>query len=383
MIECTGGLALVLSGGAARAAYQAGVLRGIARIAPRLAPEVLTGVSAGAINTAFLASSQQPFAATADDLVALWSRMSVERVFHVHTAALAWSVTRWGARLLAGRRSSTLRTRGMVDNEPLREFLHECLRADGERIPGISASLARGPLRSIAVTASSYTSGQSITWVQGNCPGGWERPHRRSVATELRVEHVLASAALPLFFPAVRVDDEWYGDGGIRLTHPLSPAVHLGAERILAISVRSRPSLDAVRAPAGAGDGYPSPAHVLGQLHQAIFLDQFDADADQLRRTNRMLDKLPPDERGDLRKIDILVLRPSVDLGELAEQHEPKLPWMFRYLTRGLGTAESRGNDALSLVMFQRDYLEHLIELGEKDALARRDEIERFLARER
>ncbi|TAJ11201.1 MAG: patatin [Planctomycetota bacterium] len=380
MVDCTGGLALVLSGGAARAAYQAGVLRGIARIAPALAPEVLTGVSAGAINTAFLAASDQRFPATADALVDTWSRMSVERVFHVHGGALAWSVARWSTRLLAGKAGGTLRTRGMVDNTPLREFLHEALHADGERIPGISASLARGPLRSIAVTASSYTSGQSITWVQGHCPAGWERPHRRSLATELRVEHVLASAALPLFFPAVSVDREWYGDGGIRLTHPLSPAVHLGADRILAISVRSRPSLDPLRAPIDGGDGYPSPAQIVGQLHQAIFLDQFDADADQLRRTNRMVERMPADERGDLRKIDILVLRPSVDLGELAEQHEPKLPWMFRYLTRGLGTAESRGNDALSLVMFQRDYLEHLIELGEKDALARREDIERFLA---
>lgn len=381
MVECKGGLALVLSGGAARAAYQAGVLRGIARIEPGLAPEVLTGVSAGAINTAFLAASDQPFAATAAALADTWSRMSVERVFHVHGGALAWNVARWSSRLLAGKRGGTLRTRGMVDTAPLREFLHECLRADGERIPGISASLARGPLRSIAVTASSYTSGQSITWVQGNCPGGWERPHRRSVATELRIEHVMASAALPLFFPAVRVEHEWYGDGGIRLTHPLSPAVHLGAERILAVSVRSRPSQDPLRALPEGSDGYPSPALIVGQLHQAIFLDQFDADADQLRRTNRMLDKMPPDERGDLRRIDILVLRPSVDLGDLAEQHEPKLPWLFRYLTRGLGTVESRGNDTLSLVMFQRDYLEHLIELGEKDALARRDEIERFLAR--
>jgi NTE family protein len=380
MVECTGGLALVLSGGAARAAYQAGVLRGVARIAPQLAPEVLTGVSAGAINTAFLAASDAPFSATADALADTWSRMNVERVFHVHGGALARSVARWGTRLLAGKQSGTLRTRGMVDTAPLREFLHECLRADGERIPGVAASLARGPLRSIAVTASSYTSGQSITWVQGNCPGGWERPHRRSAATELCVEHVMASAALPLFFPAVSVDREWFGDGGIRLTHPLSPAVHLGAERILAISVRSRPSLDPQRAPTDGGDGYPSPAHILGQLHQAIFLDQFDADADQLRRTNRMVDKMPAEQRGELRRIEILVLRPSVDLGELAEQHEPKLPWLFRYLTRGLGTAESRGNDALSLVMFQRDYLEHLIELGEKDALARRDEIERFLA---
>jgi NTE family protein len=382
MDSCTGGLALALSGGAARAAYQAGVLRGISHFAPGLRPEVITGVSAGAINTAFLASRSTPYPETCAALVDLWSGLTVDRVFSVNSAALARNVSRWGMRLLSGKHGGTLRTRGAVDTAPLRELLHEYLRASGEHIPGIAASIARGPLRSVAVTASSYTSGQSITWVQGRCPSGWERPHRRSAAEEIQVDHILASAALPLFFPAVRVDGEWYGDGGIRLTHPLSPAVHLGAERILAISVRSKPSAAnaGLERPSTISDGYPTPAHILGQLHQAVFLDQFDADADQLRRMNRMVESMPLQSRGDLRRVEILVLRPSCDLGELAEQHEPKLPWLFRYLTRGLGTAESRGNDALSLVMFQPDYLQHLIEVGEKDALARRADIERFLA---
>ncbi|MBM3976000.1 MAG: patatin [Planctomycetes bacterium] len=380
MDSCTGGLALALSGGAARAAYQAGVLRGLASFAPQLAPQVLTGVSAGGINTAFLAASELSFTATAEALVDLWSRMSVERVFSVHTSALAWNVARWGTRLLAGKRGGTLHTRGLVDTKPLRGFLCEALRTEGARIPGIAASLVRGPLRSVAITASSYSSSQSITWVQGRCPADWERSHRRSVETELGVDHILASASLPLFFPAVHVAGEWYGDGGIRLTHPLSPAVHLGADRILAISVRTRAGRDAPHFPADAADGYPSPAHIIGQLHQAIFLDQFEEDAEQLRRTNRMLEKMPPEERGELRHIGILVLRPSVDLGELAGQHEPKLPRVFRYLVRGLGTTESQGHDALSLVMFQPDYLQHLIEIGERDTLARREEIERFLA---
>jgi NTE family protein len=188
----------------------------------------------------------------------------------------------------------------------------------------------------------------------------------------------MASASLPFFFPAVNVDGAWYGDGGIRLTAPLSPAVHLGARHIIAVSTRYGRSREEADRPAVTG--YPPPAQVAGVLYNAIFLDQLDADALQLEMINGLLAKLPKAERNGMRHIDLLLLRPSIDLGRLANEYEPELPHAFRFLTRGLGTRETRSNDMLSLVMFQGDYVRRLIALGEADAAARLPEIRRFLS---
>jgi NTE family protein len=188
---------------------------------------------------------------------------------------------------------------------------------------------------------------------------------------------VLASCSLPFFFPAVKVDHAWYGDGGIRLTTPLSPAVHLGARRIIAVSTRYAGSRE--EADRHAIAGYPPPAQVAGVLYNAIFLDQLDSDAVEMLRLNRLLARLPEAERDGLRPIDLLMLRPSIDLGQLANTYEADLPRPLRFLTRGLGTRETKSNDLLSLVMFQNDYVRHLIELGERDAGARLDDIRWFL----
>ena len=177
------------------------------------------------------------------------------------------------------------------------------------------------------LTASSYTTGQSITWVQGIQGCGvrtWERPQRKGINTSLRVSHVMASSALPLFFPAVEVDGAWHGDGGIRLTAPLSPAVHLGARRIMAVSTRYARSREEANVTGLAG--YPPPAQVLGVLLNAVFLDLLDADALRLDQINGLLDCLRPDAREGLRHIDLLILRPSRDLGLLASEFEADLP---------------------------------------------------------
>jgi NTE family protein len=220
-----------------------------------------------------------------------------------------------------------------------------------------------------------------MTWVQARDDRGihtWQRPQRKSVRCDLRVEHVMASAALPFFFPAVEVDGHWYGDGGIRLTAPLSPAVHLGARKIIAVATRYARTREEADRPAVAG--YPPPAQVAGVLYNAIFLDQLDSDALQLNQINTLVARLPEAQRDGLRHIDLLMLRPSKDLGRLANEYEPELPPAFRFMTRGLGTKETRSNDMLSLVMFQTDYVRRLIELGESDAAAKRDEIRDFLA---
>jgi NTE family protein len=373
-------LALMFSGGGARAAYQVGFLRLLAREFPHCVPGILTGVSAGGINAAYLASRQDPFAEKVENLADIWCNIHIDNVFRVDLRDLASRTVRWGGRLLAGGTHPVEPARSMVDTAPLRELLYRLLGSNGGEIPGIAASLRAGWLRAVALTASSYTTGQTMTWVQTREDCGfqtWERPQRKSVACALRVDHVIASAALPFLFPAVEVDGAWYGDGGIRLTAPLSPAVHLGARRIIAVSTRYARSRAEADRP--LINGYPPPAQVAGALYNAIFLDQLDSDALQLQQINRLIAKLPLAERDGLRSIDLLMLRPSVDLGRLANAYEPDLPRAFRFLTRGLGTRETRSNDMLSLVMFQGDYVKRLIELGEADAIARLDDIRRFL----
>jgi NTE family protein len=373
-------LALMFSGGGARAAYQVGFLRLLAREFPDCVPGILTGVSAGGINAAYLASRQDPFAVKVENLADIWCNIHIDNVFRVDLRDLASRTVRWGGRLLAGGKHPVEPARSMVDTAPLRELLYRLLGSNGGDIPGIAASLRAGWLRAVALTASSYTTGQTMTWVQTREDCGfqaWERPQRKSVACALRVDHVIASAALPFFFPAVEVDGAWYGDGGIRLTAPLSPAVHLGARRIIAVSTRYARSRAEADRP--LINGYPPPAQVAGALYNAIFLDQLDSDALQLQQINRLIARLPLAERDGLRPIDLLMLRPSVDLGRLANAYEPDLPRAFRFLTRGLGTRETRSNDMLSLVMFQGDYVKRLIELGEADAITRLDDIRRFL----
>lgn len=370
----------MLTGGGARAAYQVGVLRHIARAFPDLAPDVLTGVSAGGINAAYLAAHQDSLARKLENLVDIWTGLRIEDVFRVDLRDLASRTVRWGGRLMSGGRSPLPPARSLVDTAPLRALLERMLEVESGGIRGIARSLQDGWLRAVALTASSYTTGQSITWVQARGNSGiqtWERPLRKSAACELRVDHVMASAALPFFFPAVEVDGAWYGDGGIRLTTPLSPAVHLGARHIIAVSTRSARTREEADRPAVVG--YPPPAQVAGVLYNAIFLDQLDSDALHMQQINDLITWLPANNRAGLRRIELLVLRPSQDLGRLANAYEPELPRAFRFLTRGLGTRETRSNDMLSLVMFQTDYVKHLIELGEADAKARLPEIRRFL----
>lgn len=374
-------LALVLTGGGARAAYQVGVLRHIARRHPDLVPGILTGVSAGGIIATHLAARSGSFPEAVEDLTSIWQRLCIDDVFRVETGDLGWHVARWGLRLLSGGAKGTPRPRSLVETDPLRELLSRTLEADETGvIPGVARNLDRHALDAIAITASSYTTGQSVTWLQGAQEIhalSWDEPQRRSYVGALRVDHVMASAALPFFFPAIEVEGAWYGDGGIRLTAPLSPAIHLGAKTILAVSTRYPRTRGEAQQPATSG--YPPPAQVAGILMNAIFLDLLDADALRLQQLNRLIDRLPEDQRTGLARVNLLVLRPSRDLGRLANEFEAALPKGFRFLIRGLGSRETRSNDLLSLLMFQSDYVSRLIELGEADAEARQDDIALFL----
>jgi NTE family protein len=366
-----------MSGGGARAAYQVGLLRALAEWYPDLQVPYITGVSAGAINAAHLASHHGSFRQSVNELSELWGRLRVEDVFRVGPYSLGSILFRWIFRLVSGGRGPMTTARGLVDTEPLRRFLAEALHSVDGELTGIRYNLEFDRLRAVALSTSSYTTGQSVIWVQGEDIREWERPQRRSVNTTLTVEHVMASAALPLFFPAVQLEDAWYGDGGIRLAAPLSPALHLGARRILAISTRyGRSKAEAARPTI---PGYPPPAQIAGVMLNSVFLDLLDQDALRLERMNALLEKLPAEEREGLRPVRLLVVRPSRDLGRLAGRYEPRLPRVFRFLTRGLGTRETESPDLLSLILFQPDYLGALMECGERDARVREKEIREFI----
>ncbi len=370
-------LALVMGGGGARAAYQVGLLRALARARPRLDVPVITGVSAGAINAAHLAAHPGSFAEAVEDLVRLWTSISLDKVFRVDSRSLVANALRWGLQLASGGVLGRPAIQSLLDTAPLRTFLTEALGERDGRIPGIEENVRSGRLHALAISTSSYSTGRSITWVQGARAREWSRPQRRAQHALIGVDHVMASAAIPLFFPAVLVDGEWCGDGGIRLSAPLSPALHLGAARILAISTRYERLPREAEQPAITG--YPPPAQVIGSLMNSIFLDLLDQDAWRVETMNQLLRKIDPEDRDDLKVIRLLTLRPSRDLGRLAREFEGHLPGVLKFLVRGLGTRETDSPDVLSFLLFDPGYLRLLIDMGERDGEARLGEIEAML----
>jgi len=367
-----------MGGGGARAAYQVGFLRCLARNYPDLEIPFITGVSAGAINAAHLASHHGTFEQAVQELSGLWSHLRMEDVFRTDIRSLTWNAIKWVFQLGTGGVGGSSGIRALADTSPLRHFLTEALAAVDGEITGIEFNLQRGRLKALALSTSSYTTGRSITWVEGVGIEEWERPQRRSRNGKLTVEHVMASAALPLFFPAVRLEDGWYGDGGIRLSAPLSPILHLGARKVLAISTKHE--RDQSEADKPLISGYPPPAQVAGVILNSIFLDNLDQDVLRLERLNSLLERLPEDERDGLRPVNLMVLRPSRDLGELAQEFESSLPRGFRFLTRGLGTRETKSPDFLSLILFQPEYLRALMQIGEEDADRQGEAIASFMA---
>ena len=375
----TDSFAIVLTGGGARAAYQVGVLRGLAHKLPETKLDIITGVSAGAINAAFLASRQAPLTAVVEELASVWSTLRVDDVLRIDTRSLFRNAAAWVTKLGSGGAPGAPRVQGLVDTAPLRSLL-ERLYPENEKgeIAGIVESVRRCDPKAAAVTSLDYNTGRTVTWVSGCAIETWERPLRRSVLTNLGIDHVMASAALPIVFPAVKLGKHWHGDGGIRLSAPLSPALHLGATRLLAVSTHYAKTMSEADEPQVLG--YPPPAQILGQLVNAIFLDVIDEDSIRLERSNDFLRSLPPEQRRGYRVVDFLIIRPSEDLGRIAGQYEKRLPRSFRYLTRGLGTRETADADFLSLLMFVPEYLQRLIELGERDAIARIDDLERVVS---
>lgn len=372
-----GKLAFALSGGGARAAYQTGVLCYIGQRLPHLRIPIITGVSAGGINLGFLASYRGDLGAATQALRRRWLSLTTEEVFRTDPGSLLKGGIRVGASLLAGGSALGPRFRSLVDTSPLREFLERSLV-----VGSIQERLDAGEIEAVGLTAMSYQTGRTVLFVQGDAPALVARAsaHHRLVRTKITVDHIMASSAIPLLFPAVKIGQQYYGDGSFRSTVPLAPAIHLGANRIFAISARYRRSALEARQPDSVG--YPPPARVLGLLLNSVFLDVLDWDATALRRINHLVDHLPPDVREleSLRHIELLILRPSLDIGKLAGEFEVRLPRALRFLVRGLGKPNMRNADFLSYLLFESEYIRALIELGELDAESNWERLEPFLS---
>ena len=376
---------LLLTGGGARGAYQAGVLAGVARIlGDRTAPypfPILTGISSGAINAAGLASGAPDFTAAARRVAALWRDLTLDQVFRTDAVSLGRIGLGWLTSLVFGGVVGYQGSGALLDPSPLRRLLERVLDFGAAR-----RALEAGSLFGLAVLATHYGSGASVAFVESPRAGvTWSRARRLGVRARLSVDHVMASTAIPLVFPPVHVEGGWYGDGAVHMTSPFSPAIHLGAERILAVGVRKgRPAeayVDALAAPAAR----PTAAGIAAGVLNAVFMDSIDGDLERLNRINATLSLLPPEARArsPLRPIQALMISPSEDLGAMAEPHLARFPGKIRYLLRGLGAGDHGSPELPSYILFDRAYTRELVDLGERDAERRRDEIEAFVRDDR
>jgi NTE family protein len=374
--------ALVLSGGGARGAYQVGALRGLHELlrGQRSLPfPILVGASAGSITNAFLGAHADDFPTAVRKLVAFWENLRPDNVFRTDARTLGRVGLSWAADLSLGSWIGTGRGRSLLVSDPLRALLHE--RLD---MAALGQAIERGLLRGFALTTTSYRSGLAVTFFDGSASiAPWVRSTRLGIRRNIAIDHVMASSSIPFFFPAVSIDGTYYADGCIRLTAPLSPAIHLGADRILAIGVRyPRPPEPASSSPA-QNDRYPTAADTAGLLLNALFLESLESDVERLERINTTVDLLPrtalAKRSTPLRQIPILVLRPSKDLGGLVMQTLERLPYLLRHLFRGLGATGKSGWDLLSYLAFDAEYTSRLLALGYSDVTARSAEIATFL----
>lgn len=366
---------LVLPGGGARGAYQVGVLQAVAELlGPGCAPfQVICGTSAGSVNTAVLASHAHDLTHGADRLAEFWSGLDCGRIYRTDPWTVVGSALRWFLALASGG-VLPVSPRALLDNQPLRELLAGALRLEG-----IERSIASGHLRGAAVTASAYTRASAISFYQGAADvAPWRRTRRRGEPARLGVDHIMASVALPMIFPAQRLGNEFYGDGGMRMGAPLSPAIHLGADRILVIGTRDEQPDPEPTTPAA----YPTAGEIGGYLLDTVFMDTLNADLARLRRINRTLSLLdePQREESGLRPIDVLVIRPSRDLRTVTSEHAASMPGSVKLLLRTLG-GWGRDWRMASYLLFESAYTRELIRLGREDGLREGRRVKDFFSR--
>jgi NTE family protein len=370
---------IVLAGGGARAAYQVGVLQAIKEILPdpKINPfQIICGTSAGAVNAGALAVYADDFGHAVDNLLAVWRAFEPRHVYRSDFPGVVANSSKWFAGFLFGAFLKNKRI-SLLDNRPLESLLAR--RLDFSRI---EKNIALGALDAVAMTCSGYTSGQSCSFFEaGESFEGWQRSQRIGIKTRLSVEHMMASSAIPFLFPAYKLNREFFGDGSMRQIAPVSPALHLGSDRVIVVGTARIRNEEPERT---RGDLYPTLAQIAGHVMNSIFLDSLAVDLERLERINRTVSAVPAESMKKmgltLHHVDVLVLTPSEPLDVIAVKHVRSLPWTIRFLLRSIGAMRRGGANLASYLLFENGYCNELIKLGYDDTIKRREEVEAFLA---
>jgi len=369
---------LVLTGGGARAAYQVGVLRAIAELLPdktRNPFPVICGTSAGALNAASIAVSANNFADGVEQLEAVWSNFHVNQIYRSDFMGVMHNTLRCLLSLVSseyGQHNAI----SLLDNAPL-----EALVKNRFLFRSIRHCIRSGALHALGLTAWGYTSGQSVTFYQAAREvTPWKRAQRLGIPVEIGVGHLMASSSIPFIFPAVKLNREYFGDGSMRQMAPISPALHLGADKVLIIGVRKAATDEPKRVSAS---GYPPFAQIAGHALNSIFVDSLEVDLERLLRINETLKLIPPEafkeKNISLRPVEAMMISPSEGINEIAQKYAHTLPWIMRYLYRAIGAMGPNGSTLLSYVLFEAPFCRDLIELGYKDTLQQKDELLKFI----
>jgi NTE family protein len=369
-------IGLVLTGGGARGAYQAGVLHGIADICDIVKLpnpfNIISGCSAGSINAAYLAANCHRMKQGASELAAFWSQLKTKEIFRTDIFSLGNIGSKIITDVALGGIRKKKKARSLLNTNPLKDLVGKYVQ-----FPQIRENINAGILGSLSVTATEYMSSENISFVMSKDESfKWSRARRRSVFSEITLNHIMASTAIPLFFPAYDIDGLFYGDGCLRNQAPLSPAIHMGADRLLIIGVKKETPDDMHLRRVMQ----PSLGRVISVLMNAILMDNVEYDIERLSRINTTIDAVPVENRNKitLRKIDYLHLRPSVDLGKLASEKFDLLPETIKYLVSGIGS-RTEASELISYLMFESEYCHELSKIGYDDAMGQMDKILRFL----